>query len=621
MSARTSTPTGRAIGASSWRRYPEWKINAAILVLLGLVLLVAPFLVSGYQLLQIEMVVLAAAAASGLNIAVGYAGELILSQVTTIGVAAYVSAILSLNHGWSPWCTIIAALPAAVLWQVIVSLPGLRVGGLYLGILSFFTVLVFSAAVEILKASTGGSNGLVGVPPLFMPAPGEKDLRTYAVVVAVLVVSVVLTAQFVTSSWGLRLRTLRDSPRALAACGVSVGRTKLAAYVVSAIPAGFVGWCLAAINQSVTASLFNLSFTIILFAGVMVIKPGSIVGPLIGAALLEGYSQMVGPFSSYNSLGLGLLLAVTVLAFPGGLADIGAVFSRSRVPGTETARGEEGSPKRNIVIEPLRPGPDDSDRTGLRVDGLRRSFGGNVAVDGVSFAVPPGRLVALMGDNGSGKTTIVNVISGALRGHGGSVHVDQRDLYGAAAHRVARDGLTRSFQVPQLVEELTLAENIEVGMLRSLAAAPLTGLLAPWLARQRDRERRSRALVIGQSLGLSLRQLETQAHDAPLGHRRIAEVGRAIATGASVICLDEPCAGLNEEELDDLAAVLKALAHSGRAVLVVEHSISFVLKTFDDVLLMRHGSLTAQWHDISATPPPGEIGEFIGSSAEEAGHE
>lgn len=604
--------SGLTAELAGWRAAIDGRqttVNWTVALVVVAIAAAIPFLISGYILFQLELVLIYIGAASGLNIAVGYAGEFLLCQVTVMGVAGYTAGILNILHGWSPLETLPAAILAGVIWQLLISLAGLRIRGLYLGVLSFFAVLVFPDLVLLTSSVSGGTSGLIGISPFALAGASDFNSLPFEIALAVAVVSTVIARNLVVSGWGIRLRYLRDAPNSLASTGVSVATTKIVSYVVAAIPGALAGWALAYFSQSLTSSVFGVSLTLVLFAGVQLVAPGTIVGPILGAGLLEGYSQLVGPFSQYNTLGLGILLTVVLVLFPGGLRRFFVRRDTTAVPpwrrphvGTPSNEGEAPrvAPAVNSLIELRRAHKQRRAAEGpvLELREIVKTFGGNRAVDGVSLSVERGRIVALMGDNGSGKTTLINIISGFLKPDTGTVLINGYDATGMAASRVARLGCARTFQVPQVVGELTVRENIEAGFLRRSCADPVQAIALPFRARRADRIRRQAALHVAEEVGFTPAQMNQEADTLPLGLRRLLEVARAIANSADVICLDEPGAGLNADELSSLSETLKELKKTGEAVLLVEHNADFVLSTCDDIILLRRGVVEGVFTDI-----------------------
>ena len=602
----------------NWRAQRRWLL-LVIVIVAGL----APFFVSGYRIFEFDVVLLMVAAGSGLNLAAGYSGEFLLSQATVIGVAAYTTGILSQYDHWSIGATLPAALGLGMIWQLVICVAGLRVRGLYLGILTFFSVLVLPYLTFIDSNVTGGTDGLVGIPP-FISSSGRASIAIpYEIVLAILIFSVYVAWSLITSGWGIRMRYLRDAPNALLAVGVRTTTTKIWVYGFAALPACLVGWALAYISQSLTSEVFGISLTLILFAGVQLVGPGTLLGPILGVGILEGFSQVVGPFSAYNTLGLGVLLTAMVLLFPNGLA--------RRIARHRVIRGtaDEDSPSEtsldelktaldvDLTASEVESGGATTDAA-LELRDIRKAFGGNQAVGGVSFAVGAGRVVALMGENGSGKTTLVNIITGFLRPDSGSVVIAGTDTTGMAATTVAHHGCSRTFQMPQIVGELSVRENVEAGLLRTVNANPFSAVFTPPLCRRVDRQRRAAAVAACLRMGFDKSDLDRRVDSLPLGLRRLVEVARAVATGANLICLDEPAAGLDHVEMTELGRTLRALGDQGHTILLVEHNAHFVLQTCHDIILMREGTLEGVFYDLDENNLPPELQRHLRREAEKA---
>jgi branched-chain amino acid transport system permease protein len=343
------------------RRQPGRSSRAAAAVAAIVVAACVPGFVSGFRLFSLGLVALYITAAVGLNLASGYAGELLLGQATVMGVAAFTAGAIALHTGWSAWATLPLAIVAGIAWQLIICIAGLRIRGLYLGIISFFSVLVFAEIALLIPSVTGGSTGLIGLPQL-----SGSDTTSYEICLAILIASLLYAAAVVRSGWGLRMRMLRDAPRALQTIGASTASTKLFVYIASAIPACVAGWALAFVDQDVTTSLFGLQLSLILFAGVELVGPGTLIGPVIGVGVLEIWSQVINPFSDSNTIGLGIFLWIAVVLFSKtGSGNQRAVFSmvRGRLQASRSRRSPgdgppaaETAPGETIVGQPGGPG-------------------------------------------------------------------------------------------------------------------------------------------------------------------------------------------------------------------------------------------------------------------------
>ncbi len=206
----------------------------------------------------------------------------------------------------------------------------------------------------------------------------------------------------------------------------------------------------------------------------------------------------------------------------------------------------------------------------LTVEGLVKRFGGFRALDVLSFSVGPGEILGLVGPNGSGKTTCINVISGLYRPDGGTIYFEGRSIGGLPSHRLVHAGINRTFQVPRPFLTLTVRENVEIA-----------------LAYGRNRDRQDAGALLS-SLDLAA-FAEQPAMELNSAHQKMLDLARALATGPRLLLIDELAAGLNPAELERVAAKLKELAHSGIALLVVEHLMGFIDQITDRIIVMNAG--------------------------------
>ena len=206
----------------------------------------------------------------------------------------------------------------------------------------------------------------------------------------------------------------------------------------------------------------------------------------------------------------------------------------------------------------------------LTVEGLVKRFGGFRALDVLSFSVGPGEILGLVGPNGSGKTTCINVISGLYRPDGGTIYFEGRSIGGLPSHRLVHAGINRTFQVPRPFLTLTVRENVEIA-----------------LAYGRNRDRQDAGALLS-SLDLAA-FADQPAMELNSAHQKMLDLARALATGPRLLLIDELAAGLNPAELERVAAKLKELAHSGIALLVVEHLMGFIDQITDRIIVMNAG--------------------------------
>ena len=249
----------------------------------------------------------------------------------------------------------------------------------------------------------------------------------------------------------------------------------------------------------------------------------------------------------------------------------------------------------------------------LRLEGVTRRFGGLVAVDNVSLAVPAEGLSAVIGPNGAGKTTLFNIISGFMKPTQGRVTFDGQDITGAAPESIARRGLIRTFQLVQLFNDLTVLENVKVGLHLQTSGGLWSALVPGRRARMQEAhvDAEARRLLAWCGLG---GQVDTTAAILPYGQKRLLEITRALAAKPKLLLLDEPAAGLNRDETNTLADLLREIAAGGTAVLLIEHDMNLVMNVADRIAVLDFGRLIAEGQPDEVRRNPDVIAAYLGSA-------
>jgi branched-chain amino acid transport system ATP-binding protein len=247
----------------------------------------------------------------------------------------------------------------------------------------------------------------------------------------------------------------------------------------------------------------------------------------------------------------------------------------------------------------------------LRVTGLTRRFGGLTAVDHVDLLVRPDTVRAVIGPNGAGKTTLLDLITGFTKPDEGSVTFRGHDVLRMAPHRLPGIGLMRTFQSARLVPRLTVRENVMLGAHHLTRARFLADGLRLPRARREQRALEGRADAVLDFLGLR-RFADTAGSDLPTGVQRLLEVGRALAGAPALLLLDEPAAGLDGTETRELAAVLRAVARAGTAIVLIEHDVEMVMSISDDVLVLDAGAVVADGPPAAVRTDPAVLAAYLG---------
>jgi branched-chain amino acid transport system ATP-binding protein len=247
----------------------------------------------------------------------------------------------------------------------------------------------------------------------------------------------------------------------------------------------------------------------------------------------------------------------------------------------------------------------------LAARGIRKAFGGVVAVAGVSFDVPPGAIQAIIGPNGAGKTTIFNLITGLHPLDGGEIRMRGARLDGLTPWRRAARGIARTFQNLQVFANMTVLENVMVGRHRRSRAGLLAAALrAPWAQRE-ERQIRERALACLEEVGLADRA-EDPAGSLPFGQQRLLEIARCLATEPELLLLDEPAAGLTSAESARLAGLIRSLRARGITILLVEHLMDLVMDVSDSVLVLNYGLVLAEGAPREIQSNPAVVEAYLG---------
>ena len=248
----------------------------------------------------------------------------------------------------------------------------------------------------------------------------------------------------------------------------------------------------------------------------------------------------------------------------------------------------------------------------LQVDNVTKRFGGLIANDAISFAVPEKSVFAVIGPNGAGKTTLFNTISGFHTPSEGRIEFAGGDITGMAQRKIAARGLVRTYQLVQLFKDLTVAENVQVGFHLVTKGAIGAALLRPRWMREQEAWVREEARELLAFVGLSA-QVDSQADTLPYGQQRLLEVARALAAQPKLLLLDEPAAGLNPDETQALAGTILRIRERGVTVLLIEHDMSLVMQIAERIVVLDFGKKIAEGTPEEIKAHPDVIAAYLGS--------
>ncbi|MBN9223109.1 MAG: branched-chain amino acid ABC transporter ATP-binding protein/permease [Mesorhizobium sp.] len=543
----------------------------------------------------------------------GNSGILTVGHVGFFAVGAYATGLLTtppdlksdmLRHLPGFLAQIELSLPASLIVVAAISLVLGIVTGLPLSrlretsaILATFGLLVITD--YLLKGATNLTNGTKGFY-------GVPQIVSLPIVYFFVFLALAIAFAFKESHWGLQLRAFQDNEVAAAATGIESNQRLLQGWTVSAMVMGVTGALFAHIIGAFQPHDFYLDMTFALIAMLVVGGKRSISGAVIGTIIVTALVELVRPFESGVSIGsfrsppiwgatqilLSLMILLVMYKRPAGIMgsqELALDRLWRRVP--------------KIGAQPQAGGPETpmSSRHGakmLRAEGLGVDFGGLRALNNVSIKVQSGQIVGLIGPNGAGKTTLINGLTGVHHPNHGTVLLGDRNVVGWRPSRIARAGLARTFQNIRLFGEMTVIENV-------MAAAAARGHGAAGI------EDYAKGLLAQFDL---LDDAERVASTLAYGNQRRLEIARALALEPSFLLLDEPAAGMNPKESEQLiAAILDIRNKYGLGILIVEHDLHLIMRLCDQVFVLNKGELIASGSAAQVQNDPQVIEAYLGT--------
>lgn len=591
-----------------FRALPAWVLP----LLIGIIVVLLPLMGIPHSVQrQVQLTLILALVVSGLNLSLGYAGELALGQAAMYAAGAYTAGLMSKAGQTEIIVQLVAGALAALIVGWITGIAGLRLGGWSLAMTSFFLVLLLPDVLAIFKDITGGRNGLSGIAPPTLFGQKLTGDMLFVVVAVVVILWFIVVRNIIVSRHGVAFRALKRSPVLASSLGISVFRMKLLAYALGAVPAGLAGVLFANVDRYVSGEAFAFAFATSVLAASILGGSASIYGALIGAAILQFAANSSRDFQEYSLVFTGIFLIVGGVFLTGGIAGLlRTVVSRLDVRAARTGH----MPPVASLLEKAELVGFSGKR--LVIDDVSKTFGGNKALRGVSLVAEPGKVTAVIGPNGSGKTTLLNMVCGFYKTDSGTISLDGRRLESNSPDVVSRAGVARTFQTPNIPDGVSVFEAVIAGRYISNRASILAAVLQLPSFRRVRREDRIEAERVLAMVGLT-QYRDVEAVSLPLGMRRMLEVARCLISRPGVLLLDEVASGLDEHEVELLSEVVRKVTAAGGTVVLVEHNFQLVLSLADRIVALAHGGVMANGTPAEIEANPRVLNEYLGVEADE----